>query len=330
MRDSKMLLKLLRLQLQGDPPAAPILKLALAADPSAPRVAQGGLFIPQGPDPEKLELTIARLANLVGDGNIGSPRLVDTHRPGEFRMRRFLPLRRSGKADTEKHAKPRLGPASACSGRLRRPAWCCATDVRRAFLFADCAATWWLPPGPGAHPGTGGGKTRGSRMSGIWKFSSLAPPGLPRGAGEKERARLRQKVRIAGSIASITTSVCRVGSCAECTIDVHRASCPLRFQFSRRRFPARGTGQPYARNTECQPWLCSIATASTARRVFIWLPGKLSLRAHIGAEVTSAAGWRYPLLVESRAGYQNLCRLITRMKLRARKGEGAYFVRRNR
>src|SRR5271168_2772619 len=50
---------------------------------------------------------------------------------------------------------------------------------------------------------------------------------------------------------------------------------------------------------------------------------KHSIRAHIGAEVTSAAGWRYRLLVESRAGYQNLCRLITRMKLRARKGEGS-------
>jgi len=49
---------------------------------------------------------------------------------------------------------------------------------------------------------------------------------------------------------------------------------------------------------------------------------KRSLRAHIGAEVTSTAGWRYVLLVESRAGYQNLCRLLTRMKLRAKKGEG--------
>ncbi|MFZ3214532.1 MAG: error-prone DNA polymerase [Candidatus Acidiferrales bacterium] len=49
---------------------------------------------------------------------------------------------------------------------------------------------------------------------------------------------------------------------------------------------------------------------------------KGSLRAHTGAEVTSAAGWRFPLLVETRAGYQNLCRLITGMKLRARKGEG--------
>ncbi|HKD02430.1 MAG TPA: error-prone DNA polymerase [Terriglobales bacterium] len=34
------------------------------------------------------------------------------------------------------------------------------------------------------------------------------------------------------------------------------------------------------------------------------------------------SSFRLPLLVSSRLGYQNLCRLITRMKLRARKGEG--------
>ena len=50
---------------------------------------------------------------------------------------------------------------------------------------------------------------------------------------------------------------------------------------------------------------------------------KLGIRAHIGAEVTSTEGWRYPLLAQNRTGYQNLCRLITRMKLRAKKGEGA-------
>jgi error-prone DNA polymerase len=50
---------------------------------------------------------------------------------------------------------------------------------------------------------------------------------------------------------------------------------------------------------------------------------KCSIQAHIGAEVASAAGWRYALLVESREGYRNLCRLITRMKLRAKKGEGS-------
>src|SRR5580700_6051829 len=50
---------------------------------------------------------------------------------------------------------------------------------------------------------------------------------------------------------------------------------------------------------------------------------KAGLRAHIGSEVTCTDGHRYPLLAENRTGYQNLCRLITRMKMRAKKGEGA-------
>ena len=55
---------------------------------------------------------------------------------------------------------------------------------------------------------------------------------------------------------------------------------------------------------------------------FFLAANKIPIRAHIGAEVTSAAGWRYPLLVTSRQGYQNLCRLITKMKLQAPKGKG--------
>ena len=43
---------------------------------------------------------------------------------------------------------------------------------------------------------------------------------------------------------------------------------------------------------------------------------KRGIRAHVGAEVTGPDG-RYTLLCESREGYQNLCRLITRIKLRA-------------
>jgi error-prone DNA polymerase len=56
---------------------------------------------------------------------------------------------------------------------------------------------------------------------------------------------------------------------------------------------------------------------------------KLNLKAHIGAEITSLlpscpktgepAAPRVPLLCASREGYQNLCRLVTRMKLRAPK-----------
>src|SRR5581483_1718220 len=77
---------------------------------------------------------------------------------------------------------------------------------------------------------------------------------------------------------------------------------------------------------------------------------KAKIKAHIGAEVTAEIAdcrlqiadskapdticnlqskicnsSRLPLLVSSRAGYQNLCRLITKMKLRSAKDEGAVF-----
>jgi protein ImuB len=107
-RDSKMLLKLLRLRLQSHSPAAPIRKIVLAAESVRPRAMQGGLFLPSFPDPEKLEVTIARIANVVGEGNVGSPSLVDTYRPGEFQMRRFLaPL---GAAETARNDSGVLRP----------------------------------------------------------------------------------------------------------------------------------------------------------------------------------------------------------------------------
>jgi error-prone DNA polymerase len=50
---------------------------------------------------------------------------------------------------------------------------------------------------------------------------------------------------------------------------------------------------------------------------------RVGLRALVGAEITLADGSRLPLLVEDREGYQNLCRLLTRVKMRAPKGAGA-------
>jgi len=58
------------------------------------------------------------------------------------------------------------------------------------------------------------------------------------------------------------------------------------------------------------------------------------LKAIIGAELTvadaggvgkagGAGRWRLPVLVESQDGYKNLCRLVTKMKMRAAKGESA-------
>src|SRR5579872_2980728 len=48
---------------------------------------------------------------------------------------------------------------------------------------------------------------------------------------------------------------------------------------------------------------------------------KSGVRAIIGAEVVAAEGFRYALLAESRQGYQNLCRLLTKIKLRTGHGD---------
>jgi len=112
-RDSKMLLKLLRLKLQANPPGSPIRKIMLGAESARPRATQGGLFLPSFPDPEKLEITIARITNVVGEGNVGSPALVDSWRPGEFQMRRFL-------APTEIAEKVREGDCSVAHSLAQR------------------------------------------------------------------------------------------------------------------------------------------------------------------------------------------------------------------
>jgi len=89
MRDHKVFLKLLLLNLEIHPPPSAIFGVAINCEPVKPRVLQTGLFIPLAPEPEKLELMLARLAKLVGAENIGSPELLDTHRPDAFRVKRF-------------------------------------------------------------------------------------------------------------------------------------------------------------------------------------------------------------------------------------------------
>ena len=92
MLDAKVFLKLLQLDLQAHPPGAPIVKIHLSADPARPRTLQSGLFQPVFPEPEKLELTLARIAGMVGEGRVGSVELLDTHREGAFAVRHFAPL----------------------------------------------------------------------------------------------------------------------------------------------------------------------------------------------------------------------------------------------
>ncbi|HEX3371770.1 MAG TPA: hypothetical protein VHS08_04595, partial [Candidatus Acidoferrales bacterium] len=126
MRDSKTLLKLMRLQLQSDPPGGSIVKIMLTAEPARPRAGQKGLFVPDSPDREKLEVTIARIAGLVGNANVGSPQLVDTHRPGEFRMFPFSPA----SEELSSHAKSGIASPSFAGGRKQE-----ASSRRTAIAF---------------------------------------------------------------------------------------------------------------------------------------------------------------------------------------------------
>jgi protein ImuB len=92
MLDAKVFLKLLQLDLQAHPPGAPIAKIHLRAEPARPRSTQSGLFLPVFPEPEKLELTLARIAGIVGAGRVGAAGLLDTHREDAFQMLPFVPV----------------------------------------------------------------------------------------------------------------------------------------------------------------------------------------------------------------------------------------------
>ena len=86
-----LLLKLLNLKLQADPPQAGILAVTLDAEAAIPQVAQRGLFQAQFPEPDKLDLLIARLKAIVGEENVGSPALLNSFRDDEFVMAPFQP-----------------------------------------------------------------------------------------------------------------------------------------------------------------------------------------------------------------------------------------------
>ncbi len=130
--DTKAFLKLWQLDLSEHPPCAPIVEVRMTMNPVKPQAAQSGLFIPATPEPIKLELTVARLKSIVGPDRVGTPTLLDTHRPDAFRMSPALgradPLVRAGRprpaltdADQGVGGRPGGLPYLRLSIRLFRP-----------------------------------------------------------------------------------------------------------------------------------------------------------------------------------------------------------------
>lgn len=160
-RDAKLLLKLLRLRLQSTLPKAPIQKIRLVAEPARTRVTQGGLFTPEVPDPEKLELTIARIADVVREGNVGSPQLVDSHRPDSFRMHKFAVPSSTAAPDSEEKTETKFAfrafrPALPAKVKLREGRPVLATFQGRSGDVVHASGPWrtsgdWWEDGPWQH-----------------------------------------------------------------------------------------------------------------------------------------------------------------------------------
>ena len=123
MLDAKVFLKLLQLDLEAHPPQAPIRKIFLQMEPARPRQSQNGLFLAASPEPEKLELVLARVAGVVGEKNLGVAEILETHRVDAFRMRRFAAVSsfQSPVSRKSKSSNPEARNAKLAIRRYRPP-----------------------------------------------------------------------------------------------------------------------------------------------------------------------------------------------------------------
>jgi protein ImuB len=87
--DVKALLALALLHLEHQPPAGPVAAVRVRAVPERLRTVQLDLFRPNGPAPERLAITLARLTALCGSDRVGSPAVADSHRPEAYGVRPF-------------------------------------------------------------------------------------------------------------------------------------------------------------------------------------------------------------------------------------------------
>jgi protein ImuB len=127
-QDARVLFRLASLDLQSNTQSAPIKKIFLQAMPVSPRCAQGGLFSPAAPEPEQLEITLARIRSVVGATDdkgiacVGSPRVLNSHQPDGFSVDPFSTLAEELDSDSE--------AAPVIAMRMFRPPWPATVEVQ--------------------------------------------------------------------------------------------------------------------------------------------------------------------------------------------------------
>jgi protein ImuB len=154
LQDAAMLLKILQLDLEAHPATAAIAAVRIELNPVPPQSVQHGLFLPSQPEPQKLQLVLTRIAGLVGEQNVGSPALLDTHRPDAFAMLPFRPPVASAIEDVPVRSSLQIAlrmfrPVLEANVLVKqeRPAEVAATGVRGTVLTASgpwrSAGEWW-------------------------------------------------------------------------------------------------------------------------------------------------------------------------------------------
>ncbi len=148
----ELLLKLLHLDLQANPPLSRILNILISAGPGDQNKVQLGLFIPQIPETSRLDVTLARIKAIVGDERVGHAVLMDTHRPDSFRMERFgvttgiskLCMRGDATVALRRY-RPSLNLSVQCNGKHLTHFMFCGSryTVLEAYGPWRQSGSWW-------------------------------------------------------------------------------------------------------------------------------------------------------------------------------------------
>jgi protein ImuB len=143
---------MLHTHLENFESAAPIVAVALTAEPAKPTPQQFGLFETALRDPAQLSETLARLTGLLGAERVGTPVLEETYRPDAFRLVPFtwqLPEKEAVDAPMPAFALRRYRSAGAASVLLEgnkpahlRSAKATGEVVQQAGPFV-ASGDWW-------------------------------------------------------------------------------------------------------------------------------------------------------------------------------------------
>jgi protein ImuB len=193
MRDPRVLRTLIVLDLESHPPPAGVDAVTIRFEPVPGRIVQPSLLARAHPRPEAIATLTARLRAVMGDGRVGSPVAVDTHRGGAFAMRPFAvprsaPAIEPAAAAVADDAAPptlpivlrrfRQPPRVRVDVERNRPVRVRSLEPRRLPRLGavrQAAGPWRRPGGRGRGPAAGWTPRCWQPEPGVWSDEPTAP-----------------------------------------------------------------------------------------------------------------------------------------------------------